>query len=177
LVSSPYSDFVNQLDLQALETPYKLFAFALGALEPIRGDYATAPYLESFNWPDVFALLRHLCVQTGYQWQKRAFYTVIFRSTLQPGVDRDRLGLLDKKSHEEACASGGLLKYWFGTCDEERRNLATCLWRSREDARAGGSGPWHAKARAAARTMYENITFHVHQLVVEDGATSWRLEE
>ncbi|KXS98196.1 hypothetical protein AC579_10232 [Pseudocercospora musae] len=153
LISSPYPDFSNQLDLQSLDLPYKLFAFALTLLRPIRRDYATAPYLESFNWAEVFASLRALCVETGYQWQELGFYTVVFRSTLQPGIDRERLGLLDKKSHEEACASGGLLKYWFGTCDDERRNLATCLWRSREDARAGGSGPWHAQARAAATTM------------------------
>jgi hypothetical protein len=33
---------------------------------------------------------------------------------------------LDYESHAEACESGGLLKYWFGKADGERRNLATC---------------------------------------------------
>ncbi|PIA88801.1 UPF0643 protein [Cercospora beticola] len=176
LISSPYDDFANQLTLHDLETPYRLFAFALTALKPIREDYATAPYLESFNWSEVFALLRELCKQERFEWKELSFYTVIFRSTLLPGIDRDRLGLLDQMSHQEACASGGLLKYWFGSCDGELRNLATCLWRSREDAAAGGGGPWHAQARAAARTMYKQISFHTHRLVVEDGATSWRLD-
>jgi hypothetical protein len=35
----------------------------------------------------------------------------------------------------------------------------------------------HRKARGAAREMYEQISFHTHKLVVEDGATSWHLEE
>ena len=126
LISSPYNDFANQLTLNDLELPYRLFAFALTALKPIREDYATAPYLESFNWPEVFALLRNLCKQTGYEWKQLSFYTVIFRSQLLEGIDRDRLGLLDQKSHEEACASGGLLKYWFGSTDSELQNLATC---------------------------------------------------
>ncbi|KAM3424349.1 UPF0643 protein PB2B2.08 [Cercospora zeina] len=153
LISSPYDDLANQLTLKDLETPYRLFALALTALKPIRDDYATASYLESFNWSEVFALLRELCKQTGFEWKELDFYTVIFRSTLLPRIDRERLGLLDQMSHQEACASGGLLKYWFGSCDGELRNLATCLWRSREDAAAGGGGPWHAQARAAARTM------------------------
>jgi hypothetical protein len=35
---------------------------------------------------------------------------------------------LDKYSHGEATVSGGLLKYWFGSCDGEERNLATCTF-------------------------------------------------
>lgn len=126
LISSPYHDLPNRLVLDHLETPYRLFAFALTSLKPIRHDYATAPYLESFNWPDVFAHLRHLCRQTGFVWKQLRFYTVIFRSVLLPGIDRGRLALLDQMSHEEACASGGLLKYWFGSTDAELKNLATC---------------------------------------------------
>lgn len=145
LISSPYPDLANQLHLEHLEKPFQLFAFALTTLRPIRKDYATAPYLESFNWPEVFALLRFLCKQSGFQWNELGVYVVIFRSRLLKEADRGRLGILDQKSHEEACASGGLLKYWFGSIDEERRNLATCLWRHREDASLGGGGPWHAK--------------------------------
>ena len=51
------------------------------------------------------------------------------------------------------------------------------IWRNREDAAAGGKGPWHRLARGAAREMYEEISFHTHKLVVEDGAESWKLEE
>lgn len=131
LISSPYNHLANRLVLDDLEIPYRLFAFALTSLKPIRDDYATAPYLESFNWPDVFALLRDLCRQTGFAWKQLSFYTVIFRSVLLPGIDRGRLALLDQKSHEEACASGGLLKYWFGSTDAELKNLATCEYSPR----------------------------------------------
>lgn len=131
LISSPYNHLANRLVLDHLEIPYRLFAFALTSLKPIRDDYATAPYLESFNWPDVFAHLRDLCRQTGFAWKQLSFYTVIFRSVLLPGIDRGRLALLDQKSHEEACASGGLLKYWFGSTDAELKNLATCEYSPR----------------------------------------------
>ncbi|EME40561.1 hypothetical protein DOTSEDRAFT_112041, partial [Dothistroma septosporum NZE10] len=177
LISSPYPDFENQLRLADLDTPSQLLAFALTALEPTRPDYATAPCLDSFNWSEVFALLRTLCKRFEYQWDERRFYVVIFRSKLLVGIDRERLGLLDQKSHQEACASGGLLKYWFGSTDSELRNLATCLWRNHEDAVAGGGGPWHEQARMAARTMYEYIEFGVHQMVVGDGAESWHMED
>ncbi|KAK4548464.1 hypothetical protein LTR36_009374 [Oleoguttula mirabilis] len=177
IVSSPYTDFANQLDLRTLDQQTRLFAFALTFLGPLCTDYATAPYMASFNWPAVFYHLRALCAQASIQWERQEFYLVIFRSQLRQGVDRDRLGQLDKESHREACESGGLLKYWFGSCDGDMRNLATCIWRNREDAAAGGRGPWHKKARNAAREMYESIFFYTHKLVVEAGATEWRLEE
>ena len=126
LISSPYSDLANQLDLRDLDTPFRLFALALTAMHPIRSDYATAPYPISFNWPDVFSLLRSICQHAGFVWHEQAFYVVIFRSQLSAKADRDRLGELDQRSHEEACASGGLLKYWFGSPDAEGNNLATC---------------------------------------------------
>nr|POE65104.1 upf0643 protein [Quercus suber] len=126
IVSSPYQDFTNQLNLQSLERPVRLFALALMVLRPIRLDFRTGPYMSIFNWSEVFHLLRTLCTQTGAKWPRQEFYVVIFRSKLRNGIDRDRLGELDQRSHEEACASGGLLKYWFGTTNEENRNLATC---------------------------------------------------
>lgn len=51
------------------------------------------------------------------------------------------------------------------------------LWRNHEDAVAGGGGPWHDQARMAARTMYEYIDFGAHDLVVDAGAGSWRMED
>lgn len=49
------------------------------------------------------------------------------------------------------------------------------IWRSREDARLGGLGPWHAKARAAARELYEQIVFTTMRLNIEDGVKSWNI--
>jgi hypothetical protein len=124
--SSPYSDPLNFLNLTELDQPLRLFALALTKLQNTRPDYATAPYMSSFDWDEVFSILRGLCEQTGTQWQRTDFYVVIFRSKLRVEADRARLGELDQMSHQEACASGGLLTYWFGSPDGERRNLATC---------------------------------------------------
>lgn len=51
------------------------------------------------------------------------------------------------------------------------------IWRNREDAAAGGGGPWHKQARAAAREMYDRITFHTHKLVIEEDVKGWSLED
>lgn len=175
--SSPYDDPVNFLSLQDLSPQERLLAIAMTEFNSTRPDYATAPYMESFNWPAVMSTLRQLCKREGITFQREEFYLVIFRSKLHPTTDLIRLGELDKNSHEEACASGGLLHYWFGSCNDEMRNLATCIWRNRGDAQAGGRGPEHAKAMRAAKEMYEAIEFHRHAFVVGDGAESWSLEE
>jgi hypothetical protein len=99
----------------------------LSFFKPVRDDYATGDYLESFNWNEVFDLVKAFAEAEGHVWTRQSFYVVSFRSKLQPGVDNDHLHALDAYSHQEAIASGGLLKYWFGTKNEERRNLATCM--------------------------------------------------
>ncbi|KAK5694186.1 hypothetical protein LTR97_009807 [Elasticomyces elasticus] len=169
LISSPYTNFANLLQLEPLDHYSTLLAFALTILKPVRSDYATADYMSSFNWPTVFRVLRALCQQQDIIWPKQDFYVVIFRSLRRRDADPDIITKLDQESHREACESGGLLKYWFGDCDG--------IWRTQPSAVAGGSGPWHARARAAAREIYEHIEFQTHKLVVEAGAEEWRLEE
>ncbi|PLB43861.1 hypothetical protein P170DRAFT_368985 [Aspergillus steynii IBT 23096] len=173
LIASPYNSPPHLLDLTTLDTPNRLLALALSILKPVRDDYATAPYADALNWPAVFSFLRDLAAHEGFHWPKSHFYVVVFRSRLQDGIDHQRLHDLDAYSHQEATVSGGLLKYWFGAKNERRENLATCLWRTRQDARAGGTGPWHKKARGAARDMYEQITFTTLKLEVGEGVTSW----
>ncbi|KAF2402681.1 hypothetical protein EJ06DRAFT_505621 [Trichodelitschia bisporula] len=179
LITSPYNTPFHTQDLTPLPRASALLSLALTTLTPTRADYATAPYLESFNWPAVLALLRDLCTATQHVWTNTTFYTVIFRSTLKHkgAAYRTRLGELDEGSHVEAVASGGLLKYWFGDTDGERRNLATCIWHSRADAHRGGKGPGHARARRAAGEFYEGFEFSTWRLVVEDGTRGVRLEE
>ncbi|KAL4796407.1 hypothetical protein BDV19DRAFT_360917 [Aspergillus venezuelensis] len=176
LITSPYTTPEHQLDLSTLETPNRLLAQALKVLEPTRLDYATAPYIESFNWPSIISKLHSLAAEEKFSWQRTSFYVVAFRSILRADADGDRLHLLDERSHAEAVRSGGLLKYWFGSKNEWRENLATCVWRSREDARAGGTGPWHAQARGAARAMYEKIEFTTMELVVGEEEGEWELK-
>lgn len=179
LISSPYNNPGHYLDLKSLSTSSRLFALALTTLKPIRSDYATAPYTESLNFDIVLSVLRDIIQREGVVWKETSFYVVIFKSKLNSGVDQDWLYKLDYESHGEACKSGGLLKYWFGKADlvGDRRNLATCFWHSREDAYKGGLGPWHAKARAAGRSLYESIVFSTHQFTVTEGAEGYTFEE
>lgn len=126
LISSPYNEAPHLLDLKTLDTPARLLAKALTVLKPIRDDYATAPYAESFNWQEVVDLLPQFPDADGYTWQRQELYVVVFRSRLRPGANVQLLQVLDIHSHREANASGGLLKYWFGNRNENNENLATC---------------------------------------------------
>jgi hypothetical protein len=129
LISSPYNDPKHLLDLKRLSTQNVILAKALTLLKPVVSDYATADYATSFNWDVVLEAVRKLAKEEGQgEWKEQAFYTVIFRSKLNSHADRALLHDLDKYSHAEATVSGGLLKYWFGSCDGERRNLATCTF-------------------------------------------------
>jgi len=126
LQSSPYPDPLHLLDLNRLPPASRLFACALASLTAIRADYATAPYDQVFNWDHVMYVLRCLSAAENFQFPATSFYTVVFQSKLKAEVDKELLFQLDSMSHQEAVASGGLLKYWFGSPDVERRNLATC---------------------------------------------------
>lgn len=176
LITSPYLGAAHQLDLLSLDLQNQLLALALQALSPATGNYATQPYSDAFNWNHVMEILRTLVKCSGTRWARREFYVVGFRSRLKEQIDRDLLFKLDEMSHAEAATSGGLLKYWYGKPDAERRNLATCLWRSKEDAMRGGQGPWHKQARAVISKMYEQISVSGLQLVVEDDVSGWRFE-
>lgn len=126
LISSPYNEPPHLLDLNRLDIQDRLLSLALASFRPIRDDYATANYLDSFNWEEVFDLLKAFSEAEGHAWTSQSFYVVEFRSVLKPGVDQDHLHALDAYSHQEATTSGGLLKYWFGTKNEKMENLATC---------------------------------------------------
>jgi hypothetical protein len=126
LVVSPYTSLPHLLDLNRYNTPSQLFAKALTIFQPTRDDYAISEYTESFNLEEVIRTLRSLAKDEGYTWKKTDFYVVSFRSQLKPDADPERLFELDAYSHQEAMASGGLLKYWYGVKDQNRRNLATC---------------------------------------------------
>ncbi|KKK24879.1 hypothetical protein P175DRAFT_0521662 [Aspergillus ochraceoroseus IBT 24754] len=192
--ASPYPEPDHLLDLTTLDRQPRLLAKALTTLTNTRADYATAPYAESFNWDTVFQTLQDLAnsdpdpepetepeTETAppkkANWTPQSFYVVVFRSVLRETADLDLLYRLDFESHREAVESGGLLKYWFGVRNERRENLATCIWRSRHDARVGGTGPWHKKARGAARELYEGIEFTTLELVVGGSVGEWELRD
>ena len=128
LVVSPYTSNPHLLDLRTLDISQQLLARALTHLQAVREDYATASYVDSFNWTAVLARLKTLVQQNNHHWRRQDFYIVVFRSQVPPTTSRLELGELDQRSHAEATKSGGLLKYWFGNPDIHGRNLATCAF-------------------------------------------------
>lgn len=46
----------------------------------------------------------------------------------------------------------------------------------KEDAVAGGKGPWHKKARRVIPQMYESIQVKGLKLTVDDDVSGWRFE-
>lgn len=110
LVISPYLEEPHLLDLCTLELQDQMLAVALTGLKSLREDYATAPYVEAFNWADIIATLRQLCAIKGKTWSEQRFYIVVFRSRIPQTTDYSHLGVLDKAAHAEAMKSGGFLK-------------------------------------------------------------------
>jgi hypothetical protein len=111
LVVSPYNEEPHLLDLRTLDIPNQLLAKALVGLTCLRDDYATAPYVEIFNWPEVIDSLKELSINSGFDWKETTFYIVVFRSRIPPTTVYSDLGILDKAAHAEATKSGGFLKY------------------------------------------------------------------
>ncbi|TEA14109.1 UPF0643 protein [Colletotrichum sidae] len=173
LVHSPYTDPEHLLDLETLDDENALLARALSHMRCLRDDYATAGYVESFNWEKVMSELKSLVQTTGKPFRETSFYIVAFRSQIPPSTVYGDLGVLDKAAHAEANQVGGFLKYWFGSPDAEGRNLATCVWRSRPDAVKAGRGPAHHRAARATSSMYSFWKIDRHRLVIRDGAESW----
>ncbi|KAI0432486.1 hypothetical protein F5Y09DRAFT_139530 [Xylaria sp. FL1042] len=177
LVTSPYTEREHLLDLKSLNTENEILAQALVHLKCLRPDYATAPYIDTFNWGDVIEQVKRLAQQKEYSWKGSSFFVVAFRSQIPPTTVYEDLGILDKAAHAEATASGGFLKYWFGSPDKDGKNLATCVWRSQEDARKGGIGPAHRRAAGAARNLYSHWKIDRHRLIIRDNVESWEITD
>lgn len=110
LVVSPYEEREHLLNLETLDEENQLLALALTKMKCLREDYATAPYVDTFNWGDIIETLRALAQEVGHPWKKTSFFVVAFRSRIPPTTVYAELGTLDKAAHAEATASGGFLK-------------------------------------------------------------------
>ena len=106
LVVSPYTEAAHLLDLTTVEPAQGLLAKALTWMVPIRDDYATASYNESFNWTEVMLALKTFIAAADFHWKTRTFFIVIFRSQVKAATDQTHLGELDRRSHIEATNSG-----------------------------------------------------------------------
>ncbi|KAK6515529.1 hypothetical protein TWF506_007861 [Arthrobotrys conoides] len=178
LVASPYTDKEHLLDLATLTRPHQLLAKALTIMNANTGEYAIEPYHEAFNWDEILIALQKLSKREDYVFPRSEFYIIVFRSRLPFDADRQHLGKLDQDAHVEAVESGQLLKYWFGTPHPVTgRNLATCIWRHRDDAKLGGGGPGHVRAMEAVRNIYLEWRVERLKLVVEDNASEWSIDK
>ncbi|KIN01881.1 hypothetical protein OIDMADRAFT_103146 [Oidiodendron maius Zn] len=175
LVVSPYEEESHLLDLRTVDTANQLLAKALVGLKCLRDDYATAPYIEIFNWTEVIQSLKESIAASNFTWKENSFYIVVFRSQIPPSTVYADLGALDKAAHEEATKSGGFLKYWFGSPDQNGRNLATCVWRSQYDAKVGSIGEAHRRAGAAARVLYTEWKIERLELLLTDDLDGWEI--
>ncbi|KAI5800075.1 hypothetical protein EDC01DRAFT_648830 [Geopyxis carbonaria] len=175
LVASPYTDIPHLLDLDTLELPYQFMARALTVMRPVTEAYSTTPYIDAFNWHEVLSELQRIIVNEQYVFPETSYYVIVFRSQIPPTTDRSHLGDLDAAAHIEAVKGGGLLKYWFGTPNGDYRNLATCLWRNREDAKIGGAGPDHARAMREVRELYLEWRVERLRLVIDENAKGFQI--
>ncbi|TVY46223.1 UPF0643 protein [Lachnellula occidentalis] len=177
LIVSPYEEEPHQLDLRTLDTANQILAQALTGLKCLRDDYATAPYVEIFNWAEVIESIRQQATTSDFDWKENFFYIVVFRSQIPPTTVYADLGALDKAAHAEATKSGGFLKYWFGSPDDSGRNLATCVWRNLHDARIGSVGEAHRKAAGAARQLYTEWKIERLRLLIKGDAKEWEITQ
>lgn len=130
----------------------------LDDLRPIREDYAIAPIFESFNWAECLASL------DGADW-----YMVAFRSVRNQQADDRLLYELDARAHEEAISHTGLVHYFGGELDAERRCLSFCVWEDRERAAAAAALPKHRDAIGAAVTMYDSYVLERYRITASGG--------
>lgn len=172
--ASPYNEGDHLLDLDLLSLGYRVLALALQSFEITSKRYAFDPYDESFNIQVIWQLAKDYARQLGQPLPETEVYVIAFRSQLhtdtQQSADRRKyLGEVDKASHEEANVSGGLLKYWFGTPEDTMgRNLATCWWRSKEDAKAGGGGKAHRQGMAKVKGWFAHWQVEEYRVVFTD---------
>ena len=79
MIISPYTDGPHLLDLRTVNVQEQLLAHALVKLQSLRDDYASAGYVETFNWDEVATDLRERAAAIAHKWTAQTFYIVVFR--------------------------------------------------------------------------------------------------
>lgn len=174
IISSPYTEEGHLLDLDSLEPDYQTIAKAFQGFKPTTENYATESYIDSFN-------IKEIAGELSQAVGLLKVYIIVFRSILKKEIqqDPDKIKILfdaDQGAHEEANLSGGLLKYWYGVPKEATgQNLATCLWRSRQDAKRGGNGKSHSTSVLRTKDWY--AFWRVEQYELEFSSFGWKLRQ
>ncbi|CAD6899753.1 unnamed protein product [Tilletia controversa] len=121
-----------------------------------------------FNW----ASLPDLPLDLEQTW-----YGVAFRSARREGSESTNLYEADRRAHEEAVASGGLLMYWYGAPHQVTgENLATCVWTSRQDAIQASNLPYHAEAAAHSLPAFRVFDLTRYAVRKVRGETKLRID-
>ena len=128
-------------------------------LRPVTPAYAVRGIEESFNWRDCLG-----SVDAG-EW-----YVVAFRSVRRPEADDALLYELDERALQEANAHSGLLHYFSGDLDDQRRCLSMCVWEDRRRAQESAALPNHTAAIDISGATYESYILERYTLKKEDGA-------
>ena len=130
----------------------------LEGLRPTREDYAVAPILESFNWAECLGSL-----------EDADWYVVAFRSVRSVDADDRLLYELDALAHEEAIAHTGLLHYFAGELDADRRCVSFCVWEDRTRAAEAAGLPRHRDAIGAAVSTYDSYVLERYRITASGG--------
>lgn len=181
--TSPYFESGHLLELSSLPLNYQIISFSLQSLAPIaERKYAFVAYIDAFNISTIVKLVREYCHRLQYQFPETKVYVIAFRSILHKEVQkssekRQFLADIDRQSHIEANQSGGLLKYWFGTPDDVHgQNLATCWWKSKSDAKAGGGGKAHREGMKKVKDWFETWKVEEYEFIIHDNVQSYSFE-
>ncbi|KAI9292856.1 hypothetical protein K502DRAFT_282002, partial [Neoconidiobolus thromboides FSU 785] len=128
----------------------------LDELTCITDDFIHEAITTSFNWSQVAENLN--LNETG------SWYIVVFRSIRNKDANSEELYTADALAHEEAKNSGGLLKYWYASLNQNNECLAMCVWANREWAKLAHYKPSHIKAMQLASKMYESYVLERYRL-------------
>jgi hypothetical protein len=112
LVVSPYDELPHRLDLRSVDTNNQLLAKALVKLECLRADYATAEYIDIFNWPEVVGHLKGMATASNLRFQKGIFV---------PGTS-----LVEKRLHTDAGKPPHSLILYCGLQKQDPQNHGLC---------------------------------------------------
>lgn len=137
-------------------------AQAIAQLRPITQTPAHTPLPEAFNWNEIARALQPFAVD---------WFVVAFRSIRKATACVDTLHVADALAHAEARTSGGLLAYYYGGIEAERRCLAMCVWQGASYARAASLRPLHKRAASLAAEMYDAYHLETYSIRKNVGAT------
>src|SRR5262249_21242745 len=129
-------------------------------LVPVKAGYRTAPILEAFNWSYTLEP-----VECG-RW-----YLIVFRSKRRADVDGAMLRHHDDLAFAEALRSGGLLRYYKGGLDRERRCLSLCVWDRRRSAEVANRVRVHGAAASLTARFYHWYDVERYVLRKRKGST------